>query len=95
MESNQFSQTIIQEKQNTSKGSCCPVAIGNALIDMYKEMQDEISDDSEDVIDTSKQPKKKIVVDKSKTAKCPQCGGNLVFEGGCNTCKDCGWSKCD
>lgn len=27
--------------------------------------------------------------------KCPQCGGNLVLEGGCNTCKDCGWSKCD
>ena len=27
--------------------------------------------------------------------KCPQCGGNLAFEGGCNTCKDCGWSKCD
>lgn len=28
-------------------------------------------------------------------AICPECGGNLVFEGGCNTCKDCGWSKCD
>ena len=28
-------------------------------------------------------------------AKCPQCGGELVFEGGCNTCKNCGWSKCD
>ena len=82
-------------KHDTSKGSCCPVAIGNALIDMYKEMQDEISDDSEEIIDTPKQPKKKIIVDKSKTAKCPQCGGNLVFEGGCNTCKDCGWSKCD
>ena len=82
-------------KHDTSKGSCCPVAIGNALIDMYKEMQDEISDDSEEVIDIPKQPKKKIIVDKSKTAKCPQCGGNLVFEGGCNTCKDCGWSKCD
>ena len=81
-------------KHDTSKGSCCPVAIGNALIDMYKEMQDEISDDSEEVIETPKPAKKKIV-DKSKTAKCPQCGGNLVFEGGCNTCKDCGWSKCD
>lgn len=30
-----------------------------------------------------------------KKAKCPQCGGELVFEGGCNTCKNCGWSKCD
>lgn len=82
-------------KHDTSKGSCCPVAIGNALIDMYKEMQDEISNDSDEVIDIPTQPKKKITVDKSKTAKCPQCGGNLVFEGGCNTCKDCGWSKCD
>lgn len=62
---------------------------------MYEQMQDEISDDLEEIIDTPKQPKKKIIVDKSKTAKCPQCGGNLVFEGGCNTCKDCGWSKCD
>ncbi|WP_206085022.1 hypothetical protein, partial [Megasphaera hexanoica] len=25
---------------------------------------------------------------------CPQCGEPLVFEGGCNTCKNCGWSKC-
>lgn len=81
-------------KHDTSKGSCCPVAIGNALIDMYKEMQDEISDDSEEVIDTPKQPKKKIVAN-ATSSKCPQCGGNLVFEGGCNTCKDCGWSKCD
>ena len=81
-------------KHDTSKGSCCPVAIGNALIDMYKEMQDEISDDSEEVIDTPKQSKKKIVAN-AISSKCPQCGGNLVFEGGCNTCKDCGWSKCD
>ncbi len=81
-------------KHDTSKGSCCPVAIGNALIDMYKEMLDEISDDSEEVIEKPKPAKKKIVA-KTETAKCPQCGGNLVFEGGCNTCKDCGWSKCD
>ena len=81
-------------KHDTSKGSCCPVAIGNALIDMYKEMQDEISDDSEEIIDTPKQSKKKIVAN-ATSSKCPQCGGNLVFEGGCNTCKDCGWSKCD
>ena len=26
--------------------------------------------------------------------KCPECGGDLIFEGGCNTCKDCGYSKC-
>lgn len=26
---------------------------------------------------------------------CPECGAPLTFEGGCNTCKECGWSKCD
>jgi ribonucleoside-diphosphate reductase alpha chain len=25
---------------------------------------------------------------------CPECGTPLVFEGGCNICKNCGWSKC-
>lgn len=26
---------------------------------------------------------------------CPECGEPLVFEGGCNICKACGWSRCD
>lgn len=26
---------------------------------------------------------------------CPECGEPLVFEGGCNVCKSCGYSKCD
>lgn len=25
---------------------------------------------------------------------CPERGEQLVFEGGCNVCKNCGWSKC-
>ena len=27
--------------------------------------------------------------------KCPVCGQELTFEGGCNSCKSCGYSKCD
>ena len=26
--------------------------------------------------------------------KCPECQGKLKYEGGCTTCRDCGWSKC-
>ncbi len=26
---------------------------------------------------------------------CPECGGTLVHEGGCNVCRDCGYSQCD
>lgn len=79
-------------KHDTSKGSSCPVAIGNALLEMYEEMMDEVgfSDVEEKKLEVIT-PK---IVPVSK-AKCPQCGGELVFEGGCNTCKNCGWSKCD
>lgn len=71
-------------KRDTSVGSSCPVAVGNALIDMYKEMQEDLNKTLTEV----------DVRPVSKT-KCPQCGGELAFEGGCNTCKSCGWSKCD
>ena len=79
-------------KHDTSKGSSCPVAIGNALLEMYEEMMDEVgfSDVEEKELEVIT-PK---IVPVSK-AKCPQCGGELVFEGGCNTCKNCGWNKCD
>ncbi len=79
-------------KHDTSKGSSCPVAIGNALLEMYEEMMDEVgfSDVEEKELEVIT-PK---IVPVSK-AKCPQCGGELIFEGGCNTCKNCGWSKCD
>lgn len=86
-------------KHDTSKGSSCPVAIGNALLDMYNELQNELFDDIEDsytseTIITLKKPLL-INVEQSIAPKCPECGGTLVFEGGCNTCKSCGWSKCD
>ena len=75
-------------KKDTSKGSCCPVAIGNALRDMYEFMQNDISeDDNEKNITVDDKPKKII-------NPCPQCGEELFFEGGCNICKSCGWSKC-
>jgi ribonucleoside-diphosphate reductase alpha chain len=77
-------------KRDTSKGSCCPVAIGNALLDMYKAMQKEVErEDDEEIDSSSENYKKKEVVN-----PCPQCGEELSFEGGCNICKSCGWSKC-
>ncbi|MEF8917661.1 MAG: adenosylcobalamin-dependent ribonucleoside-diphosphate reductase [Candidatus Bipolaricaulota bacterium] len=26
--------------------------------------------------------------------ECPDCGGNVIHEGGCNKCVECGWSTC-
>lgn len=85
-------------KGDTSKGACCPMAVGNALLDMYDEVQEEIARRSRD----GKQPPKKLEKPKTVNVKslkkgkpvCPECGEFLVFEGGCNVCKSCGWSKC-
>ena len=30
-----------------------------------------------------------------RKAKCPECGAELSFTGGCNICSSCGFSKCD
>ena len=80
-------------KHDTSKGSCCPVAIGNALKEMWEEMQDEISDNTnEQEQDTVEDNVATLVVDKEH---CPECGNILIHEGGCDICKDCGWSKCN
>lgn len=82
-------------KKDTSKGNCCPTAIAKALRDMYNEMQRDIEEeygDDDEIEETA--PVKEAPKIRISTSKCPQCGGNLVFEGGCNTCKDCGWSKC-
>lgn len=82
-------------KHDTSKGSCCPMAVGNALMEMWKEMQEELA--------TAKHTKDKLVLTKEKKYlsseddskfKCPDCGDALIHESGCNICKNCGWSKC-
>ena len=83
-------------KRDTSKGSCCPVAIGRALLDMYNEMQSTIMSDDEEAEEQEFATAEKNVVSKQIASKhvCPSCGDALVHEGGCDICKSCGWSKC-
>lgn len=75
---------------DTSPGSCCPMAVGKALLDMQEELGQ---------IDPKPNctPYKASVLsgDKFNNATCPECGEPLIFEGGCNVCKNCGWSKCN
>ena len=86
-------------RQDTSKGSCCPVAIGYVLEDMHREVLE--------VLGLSKKAGTAVRnpgVLRKETSRggaggtgltCPVCGGTqLVFTGGCVECKACGWSQC-
>lgn len=78
-------------KHDTSPGSSCATAIALAL----KEMQQQVKDGSieishhEDVVTQDA-----TSISQPSLAVCPECGAELSFEGGCNICKSCGWSKC-
>ena len=83
-------------RKDTSKGACCPMAVGNALMEMYEEMQAELAAKKAHGCDqAAKAPKPKAVkAETNGKVFCPECGEPLVFEEGCNICKSCGWSKC-
>lgn len=72
-------------KHDTSDGSCCPMAIGNALVDMWKELNEAFPTQ----IDV--QSKLKEI---ENVSVCPECGAEVQHEGGCVQCKSCGWSRC-
>lgn len=75
-------------KGDTSRGSCCPVAVGNALLDLYNEIKGNKQVHAEKIVEAP-QP-----VHEFAKEKCPECGAELRFEGGCMSCPDCGWSRC-
>lgn len=72
-------------KHDTSKGACCPMAIGNALMDMWKEVQEELG-----YLEESKKKKSQKFGE-----RCPECGAVLEHSGGCDICKECGYSHCN
>lgn len=97
-------------KKDTSKGSCCPVAVGNALREMHKEIQNIICECKEgnsepEVIkvlrvggyntETGDSFVKEINKEYS-LEECPSCHEKtLIHSNGCINCPSCGWSKCN
>lgn len=96
-------------KGDTSKGSCCPVAVGNALRDMHKEIQEIICECKEGTVLTQEQAEiainqplvNKIAEEMIKLGtetsleECPSCHEKtLIHQGGCIQCNSCGYSKC-
>lgn len=78
-------------KHDTSPGSSCATAIALAL----KEMQQQVKDGSIEISHHEDAVTQDIIsISQPSPAVCPECGAELSFEGGCNICKSCGWSKC-
>ena len=73
-------------KSNISAGKGCPSAIGKAIKKLSEEFKKEYIAPVENIIHKDEE---------IEIAKCPKCGADLSYTGGCITCFDCGWSKCD
>ena len=67
---------------DTSRGSCCPLAVGNALLDMYNEVQQELTGKTAPQIPTKEVKKDRHQKSTGGRYFLPQCGEPLVFEGG-------------
>jgi len=78
-------------KCDTSKGICCPSAIAHAIKDMYNEVQECFSDDTEDYSIPSVVPSVQSTIINNV---CPECGCEAEMSEGCKTCHNCGYSKC-
>ena len=126
-------------RKDCSKGSCCPVAVGNALRDMHKEIQNIICECNEykpnpdifpggqKALDSLKEkgiylkkidggftpeyialediPKResqssaeavKEYFQNNSLEECPNCHERtLIHTGGCVSCPNCSWTKCN
>ena len=96
------------QKGDTSIGTSCPSAIGYAIEELCNKINDRLFDgtdiddsltfddsDHNMMIESWYEDSKSQIEDIPTKPTCPECGEPLIFEGGCNICKACGWSKCD
>ena len=69
-------------KKDTSKGSSCPVAVGQALKELHEKMLALLN--------------KEATKEENNLEKCPQCNETtLIHTDGCIQCTSCGYSKCN
>lgn len=77
-------------KKDTSRGSSCPVAVGYAIKELWEDFQGKELKMKKENQEHSKEEELE-----EEKPKCPVCSAPIIFEGGCNTCRSCGWSKCE
>ncbi|MFW6047432.1 MAG: LAGLIDADG family homing endonuclease, partial [Candidatus Woesearchaeota archaeon] len=70
--------------KEVSKGTSCPHAVALKL--------KKFIDNPQNINIKEKAETKEETI--SDDNKCPECGNELTHESGCQTCYECGWSKC-
>ena len=88
--------------KEVSPGSSCAASIAKALLEMHDKFQKMFVCDDEDEVPHKKEA---VKLDKERITKevkgpeysvCPECGEkSLMYTGGCNSCTNCGWTKCN
>lgn len=88
--------------REVSPGNSCASSIAKALLEMHEKFQRLYMDNDDD--DEIEEQPQKVKIDKERITKevkgpeyatCPECGKkSLMFSGGCNSCVECGWTKC-
>ena len=84
-------------KGDTSKGTSCPSALGFAIEELCSKIHDRCFEDdySDEDNDIDFAEIEYPLPTNTMKAKCPDCGAEIAFEGGCAVCHECGWSKCE
>ncbi len=88
--------------KEVSPGSSCAASIAKALLEMQAKFQALFVADDDD--DEDQHEKKAVKINKEQIKKevqgpeyavCPECGEkSLMYSGGCNSCTNCGFTKC-
>lgn len=79
---------VTRAKGKPIDGMSCSDIISRVLQSAYDKKRDSAKKEivkNEDIVDD------KVVEDYT----CPECGAKLLMSGGCRTCQECGWSKCE
>ena len=92
-----------------SKGASCPTAILNTILEFEQEMKG-VKPQKIDLLSKMNEEKEKEIFSEEekkflkengegafalKYSKCPQCGTEILHTGGCVSCPNGCWSKCD